>query len=121
MWIQCETGAIIRSEEVKEFGITWITLERGEGDTFNTYSLYAFGVGSEERLGNYCNRHRYLIQYADRDVCLHVLEKLFQALDEGDKTFNVSFAKHAYEKAVNGKTPFEKECDAFSKKQSYLR
>ena len=77
-WIESESGNLINSDRVGEFGIVGPYFIEG----MKLFDLYAFGVGLWEHAPAY-RTDRYLIQHADYEDCKKVLARVREGIADG--------------------------------------
>jgi hypothetical protein len=91
-WIESESGNLIASDAVREFGIIGpIDPPAGWYMGSGYWDFYAFGVGEVILRHDkaYRDQHRYLLQHRSYDACFHVFEELKRAIRKGKPYFSV--------------------------------
>lgn len=80
MWILTQSGILINSDYVREFGV--------EHNSFiDSFQVFAYGVGHAPP---YLNEHRHLTYYLAEKTADMVMVELRRAMDEGKRFFAVS-------------------------------
>lgn len=108
MWIKTQSGIIVNSDAVREFGSEYQVLEDDGLSRYSWYDFFAFGVGlCDHRNGRkvYPDEHRAIARYLNQKE-LRLFESRFWTALQHDQFFDAKRvlqeirAQHAWEKKV---------------------